>query len=132
MDMYVFLYLFILIYNLFHPGKFFFHVFHQFKLCSAAIQIMSLSVNLEIMISLQIVCEETHSTFKSHKDCSHGKHIQFCLSQRTATAFNEAFDVNFIQMKITGHLRQIFLILCSGTCAKADRITEIIYGKLKS
>ena len=32
-------------------------------------------------------------------------------------------------MKITGHLRQIFLILCSGTCAKADRITEIIYGK---
>ena len=90
---------------------------------------MSLSVNLEIMISLQIVCEETHSTFKGHKDCSHGKHIQFCLSQRTATAFNEAFDINFIQMKITGHLRQIFLILCSGTCAKTDRIAEIIYGK---
>ena len=78
MDMYVFLYLFILIYNLFHPGKFFFHVFHQFELCSATIQIMSLSMNLEIMISLQIVCEETHPTCKGHKNCSHGKHIQFC------------------------------------------------------
>ena len=122
MDMYVFLYLFILIYNLFHPGKFFFHVFHQFKLCSAAIQIMSLSVNLEIMISLQIVCEETHSTFKGHKDCSHGKHIQFCLSQCTATTFNETFDINFIQVKIAGHLRQVFLILCSGRASVREKV----------
>ena len=53
MDMYVFLYLFILIYNLFHPGKFFFHVFHQFELCSATIQIMTFPMYLKVMISLQ-------------------------------------------------------------------------------
>ena len=81
------------------------------------------------MISFQIISQEPHSTLKGHKDCPHRKHVQFCLCQRTAASLYESFDINFIQMKITGHFCQIFLILCSGACSKTDRITKIIYGK---
>ena len=90
---------------------------------------MTLSVNFEIMIPFQIICQEAHSAFKSHKDRTHRKHIQFCLGQCPGTSFYEAFDINFIQVQVTGYFCQVFLIFCSGTCTKANGITEIIHRK---
>ena len=47
-----------------HLAPLFLHIADQLELCSAPIQIMFLSMDLEVCISLQIICQETHTTFK--------------------------------------------------------------------
>ena len=87
---------------------------------------MSLSVDMEVMISLQMVCQETDSILKCHKDRSHRKHLDLKVCQRTATSLDKSLCINIKEMKVTGHLGKVSLVLQSCACSEADRITEII------
>ena len=86
-------------------------------------------MNAEVMISLQMVCQETHSTLKGHQDCTHRKHFHLQICEGTATAFQKSFYIHLKQMKVTGHFGNILLILCCRACAKTDGITKIICRK---
>lgn len=55
------------------------------------------------MIFLQIICQETYSTFTGHDLCAKGKHLHFFL--------------------------QIHFIFCCCACSKTDRISKIMHGK---
>ena len=68
--------------NFLHPLPLLFHIPNQLELRSAAIQILPRSVDFKISIPLQIICQETHTTLKGHKDCAHRKHIQLDICQR--------------------------------------------------
>ena len=87
--------LFVFLYDLVHLWKFFLHIFYQCQLCSAAIQIMSFTMDLKVMIPLQIVGKETDSVFECHKYRTQRKCLNLQICQRATAALNKAFCINF-------------------------------------
>ena len=76
-----------------------------------------------------MVCQEPHSTLKSHKNGTHWKHLNFQICKSTATALQKSFYIHIKQMKITEYLGNVLFILSSCACTETDGITEIIQGK---
>ena len=87
--------LFVFLYDLVHLWKFFLHIFYQCQLCSAAIQIMSFTMDLKVMIPLQIIGKETDSVFESNKDGPQRKCLDLQVCQRAAAALNKSLYINF-------------------------------------
>ena len=54
---------------------------HQFDLGAAAVEVVSLSVNFEVDVALQIIGEETGSDFKGDEFAAEGQIVFFSRSQ---------------------------------------------------
>lgn len=94
----------VFIYDLFHLRKLFFHIFYQFELCMGTVQILIVPCGLEVMVSFQIIGEETHAALKGHHHGSGGQIVQFNIGQCSAAAFNKAFDIELIEVQIAPDL----------------------------
>ena len=91
-----FLYCFLFIFYNFHHGiPFLFHVRHQFELRSRAIQIVSFSVDLEVMISLQLICQKTHTALIRHDLRSHRQHLDLRIGKTSSASFLESVVIYF-------------------------------------
>ena len=91
------------------------------------VQILIVPCGLEVMVSFQIIGEETHAALKGHHHGSGGQIVQFDVGQCSAAAFNEAFDIELIEVQIAPDLGKIRFVLSSCAGTETDGITEIIH-----
>ena len=56
-----------------HSIPAFLHVGGQFELGSGAVEVLSLVVDVEVVVALQIIGEEAHTTFHRHQFSPHGR-----------------------------------------------------------
>ena len=103
-----------------HGIPFCFHVRYQFKLCPASVQVVILTVNLKVSISLQIICQKSHTTFEGHDFGSQTQPFDFFFGQFYAEYFNESLCIDIKQIHIALDFIQINLILCTCACTKTD------------
>ena len=90
---------------------------------------MLFSVDLKIPVPLEIIRQEAHTALEGHHLGSHRKQFDLPVRKPSSASFYEAFGIQIKQLHITGHFRQIPLVLCRRTCAETDRIPEVIHGK---
>ena len=96
------------------------HVAHQFELRAAAIQVVAFAMNFKIVISLQIVGQETNSAFKSHQFGTPDQRIFFQVGQGIASGSEESFGIGLKKRQAEVYLGQIPLVFSTVVGAKSD------------
>ena len=109
-----------------HILKLLFHVAYQLELGTAAVEIVSFAVNLEVGIAFQIVRQETHTDFQCDKFAGERQFFFFSGGQefcgRAEITFQQALE------EIHPHidLAQILFVLGGRAGAGADHIAEVV------
>ena len=98
----------------------FLHVGGQFELGSGAVEVLSLVVDVKVVVALQIIGEEAHTTFHRHQfgHTRQGLHIQ--LGESFTCCKQESLGVNFKQFHAEIHFREVGFILGAVVSAKTD------------
>ena len=82
-----------------HLIPFGFHVSNQLELGPSTVQVMALTVDSEVMVTVDVVGQETQTAFQSHQLGTHGKHFNLHGSQ-VGTGGEEAPGVDTEHIKI--------------------------------
>lgn len=82
----------------------FLHVADQLELGAASVEILSLAMNFEIGISVQIIRQEAHPALESHHYRSHRKHFLLVLCHKRTAFPKESPGIAFKQSKVEIHL----------------------------
>lgn len=112
--------------NLIHPFKLLFHLLHQTELGSGPHQIVLRISRLKIYISLEIICQETHSALQGHQPCPPRQTVNFRRSQHISCHFQISLYIKLIQMKVKMNLIEIRLVLFCRRSAKTNGVAKII------
>lgn len=75
----------------------FLHVGGQFELGSGAVEVLSLVADVKVVVALQIIGEEAHTTFHRHQFGTPRQGLLFQRGERFTCCLQEALGVNFKQ-----------------------------------
>lgn len=103
-----------------------FHISNQLKLGAAAVQVLLGVVNVEVVVSIQIVGQEADAAFQDHQLCTPRQVFQFCIGKAALCALQETTGIAFIELDVKVDLAQILLVLCAMVGTEADGITKVI------
>ena len=106
-----------------------FHLPHQCELSAGAVEVVIRASNMEIMVALQIVGQETDAAFQCHELSTPGKTSFFSCVHGGASSGKIAFGKHFIQMQVKVDFALVWFILGAVVGTGADGITEIISRK---
>ena len=108
-----------------------FHLPHQCELGAGAVEVVVRAGNMEIMVALQIVGQETDAAFQRHEFGTPGKTPSFSCVHGGASSGKIAFGKYFIQMQVKVDFALVGFILGAVVGTGADGITEIISRKTR-
>ena len=103
-----------------------FHLPHQCELGAGAVEVVIRASNMEIMVALQIVGQETDAAFQCHELSTPGKTSFFSCVHGGASSGKIAFGKHFIQMQVKVDFALVRFILGAVVGTGADGITKII------
>ena len=75
---------------------------------------------MEIVVTVQVIGQETKTALKGHQFCTPWQIFQFRREQTALGALQEASGIAFIQFQIKVDLGKIFLILSAVICTETD------------
>ena len=103
-----------------HSIPVFLHVGGQFELGSGAVEVLSLVVDVEVVVALQIIGEETHTTFHRHQLGAPRQGLLFQRGERFSCCLQEALGVNFKQFHAEIDFREVSFVLGAVVGTEAD------------
>ena len=108
-----------------------FHLPHQCELGAGAVEVVVRAGNMEIMVALQIVGQETDAAFQCHELSTPGKTSFFSCVHGGASSGKIPFGEHFVQMQVKVDFALVWFILGAVVGTGADGITEIISRKTR-
>lgn len=108
-----------------------FHLSYQRELGAGTVEVVVRAGNMEIMVALQIVGQETDAAFQRHEFGTPSKTPFFGCVHGGAGSGKIAFGKHFIQMQVKVDFALVGFILGAVVGTGADGITEIISRKTR-
>ena len=102
-----------------------FHVGNQLELGAAAIQILTVAVAAEVMVTVQVVSQEADATFQRHQLGSPGEVVQFLRGQGAPGTLQEAPGIDPEQIQRHADAAQVLLIFLYNGGAEANGIAVV-------
>ena len=109
-----------------HLIEYIFHLSYQRELGAGTVEVVVRAGNMEIMVALQIVGQETDAAFQCHELRTPGKTLFFSCVHGGASSGKIAFGKHFIQMQVKVDFALVGFILGAVVGTGADGITKII------
>ena len=97
-----------------------FHIGSQLELGAGAVEVLGFVVNVEVVISLQIISEEAHTTFHRHQLGTPRQGLLFQRGERFSCCLQEALGVNFKQFHAEIDFREVSFVLGAMVGTEAD------------
>ena len=112
-----------------HLIEYIFHLSYQRELGAGTVEVVVRVGNMEIMVALQIVGQETDTAFQCHELSTPSKTLFFSCVHGGTSSGKIAFGKHFIQMQVKVDFALVRFILGAVVGTGADGITEIISRK---
>ena len=109
-----------------HLIEYIFHLSYQRELGAGTVEVVVRVGNMEIMVALQIVGQETDAAFQCHELSTPSKTLFFSCVHGGASSEKIAFGKHFIKMQVKVDFALVGFILGAVVGTGADGITEII------
>ena len=103
-----------------------FHVTDKLELCAGTIQVLSRTMYSEVMVTFQIIGQETHAAFQCHQFSSPRESLNLQWCQGISCNLKESFCVSLKKFQREVYFCQIRFILGTVICTETDRITIIV------
>jgi len=102
-----------------------FDVCNQLELGTAAVEVVSRVVGLEVGVAVEIVCEETGTAFKGHQLDGEGKKFEFLVGDGRKS-FDEAAGERFKLFYVKPDLGEILFVFCAAGTAETESIAVVV------
>ena len=112
-----------------HLIEYLFHLSYQRELGAGTVEVVVRAGNMEIMVALQIVGQETDAAFQRHESCTPCKTLFFCHAHGCPGSGEIAFGKYFIQMQVKVDFALVGFILGAVVGTGADGIAEVVGRK---
>ena len=106
-----------------------FHLSHQCELGAGAVEVVIRAGNMEIMVALQIVGQETDAAFQRHEPCTPCKALFFCHAHGCPGSGEIPFGEHFVQMQVKMDFALVRFVLSAVVGTGADGIAEVVGRK---
>ena len=114
-----------------HLIEYIFHLSYQRELGAGTVEVVVRVGNMEIMVALQIVGQETDAAFQCHELSTPSKTLFFSCVRGGTSSGKIAFGKHFIQMQVKVDFALVRFILGAVVGTGVDGITEIISRKTR-
>lgn len=106
-----------------------FHIGSQLELGAGAVEVLGFVVDVEVVVPLEIISEETHTALHRHQLGTPRQGLLFQRGERFPCCLQEALGVNFKQFHAEIDFREVSFVLGAVVGTEADRIPKIIGSK---